>query len=154
MRRRGDLCHRAWDYLCSAYQILLLPRCEDTIGFLARRRQRPWAKGCQSPGRSAALRQGIATPLLSELEFVYYASVRRRYTISHEYGSEDDYLNARRGFEPIAALTHSGWSPEALLKVAEDWLFTNLPASRGRRFGRDEAGRHRPSPPRTSRPAR
>jgi hypothetical protein len=124
VRRHGDVRYHAWDYLYSPYQLLLLPECQEVIAFLARRRRPPWADAFLAARKRAALQQRIVIPLLSELELVYYASVRRRYTVSHEYGSEEDYLSARHAFDPPAVLAASGWDPAALLKVAENWLFT------------------------------
>jgi hypothetical protein len=124
LHQRGEISFRAWDYLYSPYQVLLMPWIMETLDLLRRKRQPAWEEGRLDSIRAAAIRQRTFIPLLAELEFVYYAAVRRRYTIRADYGSEEDFQQAQTSFDRVDALSRSGWTPEILLKQAEDWLWT------------------------------
>jgi hypothetical protein len=123
-RSHRAVSYRAWDFLYSPYQLLLLPDCRDTLSLLGRQKPPQWMDSFLLAHQKAALQERSATLLLTELEFVYYASVRRRYSMPINYGSEEDYEEARRAFDPVAVLTRTEWTPDALLKATDRWLST------------------------------
>jgi hypothetical protein len=121
-RTHGEIHYRAWDNLYSPYQLLRLPDSRETLAMINHQPTPPWFDSFIEAHQKAAVRERRLIPLLTELEFVYYASVKRRSSIPAQYGSAEDYDAARRAFNPSDVLLRTGWKPDVLQNAAEGWL--------------------------------
>lgn len=119
-----DIGYTAWDFLYSPYQLLALPDIEDALRLMNRRRLSTWSEQSLAAKRDAERRMRALVSVLSSIEYVYYADIRRRYTYSHPYGTDGDYQGARDQFSASVVLTASGWSRDGILAAAESLLWT------------------------------
>jgi len=123
-RKWRDIHYTAWDFLYSPYQLLALPDIENALRSMSRRGSSTWSEQLDAANKRAERRVRALIPVLSSIEYVYYADIRRRYTYSHPYGTEADYQAARDQFSALAALHGSGWSRDDILAAAESLLST------------------------------